>query len=162
MYVVFLFQHRKSVQNLVCDVCMACTVYCCQPSFRDWSYLHIASYRCLELIDGWCFHVFLANTTMNLYLKKTTTSSVFFFFSTISVSTNSVKKSVMYCSCSSLGMRETNGLTAFMASDIKKHKHISKRITYHIASLMTVPGHSYTRECNSVTQCLLRIGNMLW
>jgi len=131
------------VQNLVCGVCVGCRVYCCQPSFRDGSYLHIVSYRCLELIYGWCFHVFLANATMTLYFKKTTSSAVCFFVSTASFSTNSVKKSVIYCSCISPGMRPRNGLTAFMVSDIRKLKHIRKRISYHIACLMTVPGHSY-------------------
>jgi hypothetical protein len=49
---------------------------------------------------------------------------------------------VIYCSCSSLGMRSRNGLTAFKVSDIKKHKNINKRISYHIVFLMPVPRHS--------------------
>jgi hypothetical protein len=85
-----------------------------------WSLQMAGAYRWLELIDGWSFHVFLANATMSLYLSKTTPSSVYFFVSATSVSIKSVKKSVIYCSCSSLGMLPTHGLTAFKVSDIKR------------------------------------------
>ena len=80
---------------------------------------------------------------MSPYLSEKTPSSVLLFCSPILIFMYSVMQSVMYCSCSSLGMRSINGLTAFMVSDIKKHKHISKRISCHIACLMAVPGHSY-------------------
>jgi hypothetical protein len=41
---------------------------------------------------------------------------------------------VRYCSCNSLGMRSTNGLTAFMDSDIKKKQHVSRRVSYQMAA----------------------------
>ena len=90
-------------------------------------------------MDAWSFHDFLANVTMSPYLNEIMPSVV------LSVSgnfMNSVKRSVIYCSGSSVGMRSRNGLTVIMASDIKKQEHISKRTSYHIACLMTVPGHS--------------------
>ena len=90
---------------------------------------------------------------MNPYLSKITPSSDLLFLSANFLSIISVKKSVIYCSCSSLGMRLRNGLTAFRKPDIKKkHKHIgiSKRISYQIACLVTVPGHSYV--AGAVTQ----------
>ena len=90
-------------------------------------------------IDGWRFHNFLANATMRPYLYEITMSSVVLFVSGIFM--NSAIKPVIYCSCSSLGMRLRNGLTDVKASK-KKNKHISKRISSYTACLMTVPGHS--------------------
>jgi hypothetical protein len=86
---------------------------------------------------------------MSPYLNETTPLSVVLFLSGIFM--NSVTKSAIYCSCSSLGMRSINGLIAFMESDIKKHKYFSKRISYNIACLLTVPGHSNVTR--GVTQC---------
>ena len=74
-------------------------------------------------IDCWRFHDFLAKATRSPYLNVITMSSVVLFVSVIFM--NSEKKSVIYCSCSSLGMRSRNGLTAIMEPTIKKHKHIS-------------------------------------
>jgi hypothetical protein len=119
MHLAFLFPRRKSVHNLVCGVCEVCRMYFYQPSFRDGTYLHMASYRWLELIDGWNLYVFLANATMSIYLNGKTSSLLLLFVSAILI--NSVQKSVIYCSCSSLGKRPRNGLIAFMESDIKKN-----------------------------------------
>ena len=69
-------------------------------------------------IDGWRFHNFLANATMRPYLYEITMSSVVLFVSDSFI--NSVKKSVIYFSCSSLGMRSRNGSTAVKAPGINK------------------------------------------
>jgi len=107
---------------------MLCAVFAwvlwCIVTNRDSEIGRVCTHR---PIDGWSFHNFLANANKSAYLNVITLSSVVLFVSASFM--NSVKKSVIYCSCSSLGMRSRNGLTAVMASDIKEHKHISKRIS---------------------------------
>ena len=143
MHVVFVFPHKKSVHNFVCGVCVDCRLHCYQPRSRFGSYLHI-----FIVLDGWSFHDFLANATMNTYLNVVTTSLVVLFVSASFM--NSVKTSVIYSSCSSLGMHPRNGFIASKEPGIKKHKCISKRISYHIAWFITVPGQSSVASC--VTQ----------
>jgi len=101
----------------------------CQPSFRDRSHLHTASYRCGS------FLVFLANATISPYVTELTASSVL-FVSAIFSFIYSVKQFVRYFACSSLCMRSRNGLFALMVSNIKNQKLVNKRISYQMAHLM--------------------------
>ena len=141
MHVVFLFPHTHTVDSFVCGVSVdSLAVFIAS---RASNIVHICTQR---PINGWNFHVFLANATTSPYLNEIPPLSLL-FCSPIFTFINSVTRSVIYCSCSSLGMRSINGLTASMVSDIKKHKHISKQISYHIACLMTVPIHSYVAGC---------------
>jgi hypothetical protein len=131
MHVGCLFPHTKTVHNFVCGVVVGLG---CNVASRA---SEICPNCTQHRIDGWSFHVFLANATIILYLCEITPSAspIFCFINFV--------KSVRYCSCSSLGMRLRNGLTAFRISDINKHKNISKWISYYIPCLMTAPGHSY-------------------
>ena len=88
---------------------------------------HICTYR---PTDGGSFHVFLANVTMILYVTELTSSSVVLFVHAIFMN------SVVYCSCSSLGMRSRIGLDALTASNIQSLKLINTRISYQMAILI--------------------------
>jgi len=107
------FFHTRRMCTILCVVFAWIVLF--TVTSRDSEIGRVCTYR---LIDGWRFHNFLANATMIAYVTKITLSSVVLFGSAIFMT--SVKTSVKYCSCSSLGIRSKNGSTAFMVSDIKK------------------------------------------
>ena len=106
------FFHTRRMCTILCVVFAWIVLF--TVTSRDSEIGRVCTYR---LIDGWRFHNFLANATMIAYVTKITLSSVVLFGSAIFMT--SVKTSVKYCSCSSVGMRSINGSTAFMVSDIK-------------------------------------------
>jgi len=98
---------------LCCGVCVGCLAVFIASQASE-----IGRIFTQRPIDGWSFHVFFANATTSPYFNEIPPSSGL-FCSPIFTFINSVTRSVMYCSCSSLGMRSINGLTDFKRSDIK-------------------------------------------
>ena len=131
------FFHARRVCTILCAVFAWVVGYIFANLASEVSHIFTQS-----PIDGRSFHIFLANAKMITYFNRVTPSSALVSVSVLPSFFNSLMMSVRYCSCCSLGRRTRNGSSAFMKSNIKRHKHISKGTTCHIACLMRVPGNS--------------------